>query len=640
MASNTSLDTATSLALTVSPQTLQDTVSGGSDRYYSFNLANRSSLALSLTGLSANADVQLLSGTGSTLQTAANPGTFVDTINQTLESGTYYLRVYGAAPANYSLNIAGQAAQHTDLIWRHTATDTTARWFTKGTRFDSGAVTNGAPSVGPNSPWKVVGTADFNGDGQADLLWRNQASDQTSIWYFNGTTYTGGEAVKNPLVVGANSAWKIVGVTDFNGDGQTDVLWRNQATDQTAVWYFNGSTVTSGELLKNMPGLGTNSTWNIVGVADLNNDGKADLIWRNQASDETAFWYLNGATFSSGQLLLNAPKLGSNSTWQLTGAADFTGDGKPQLFWQNSADGLVGTWTLQGNQYTGASLLANALTVGKNSGWQVVGLAARQAPLSVAGQSAAQALQLGSFSGSAGIQDGLGAGQSVFYKFNLEGPTTLVPTALLSSGRVQVDLFDSGLTRLQPQGLVAGTYYAKVTALGGDARYSLNLTALTPALLNGAKTLTQMDYTFTIPALNKTGSQRKIVDDIANRLEHEAALTIDNFLATYQPLLGGVPVTITGITGGGVVKNKGRNLDTFQVSYDQVQDMLVINGYHLTPAGKLDTLLPLLVETGLFEGTATISYNASLFGLTVPGQTSVTISALATPMAQPLLFAV
>jgi FG-GAP-like repeat/Bacterial pre-peptidase C-terminal domain len=639
MASNTSLDTATSLALTVSPQTLQDTVSSGSDRYYRFNLANRSSLALSLTGLSADANVQLLSGTGSTLQTAANPGTFVDTIDQTLDSGNYYLRVYGAAPASYSLNIASQGAQHADLIWRNTATDTTARWFTEGIRFNAGDYANSAPSVGPNSPWKVVGTNDFNGDGQADLLWRNQASDETAVWYFNGSTYTGGEYLKNLPTLGPNSPWTIVGTADFNSDGQSDLLWRNQASDQTGVWYLNGSTFTSGEYLQNLPGLGANSTWNIVGVADLNNDGKTDLIWRDQVNDQTAFWYLNGTTFSSGQYLLNAPNLGRNSSWQLTGAADFTGDGKPQLFWQDAVNGLVGTWALAGNRFTGSGLLANAPGLGKNSGWQVVGLAARQAPLSVAGPSAAQALQLGSFSGSPGIQDGLGAGNSAFYQFNLAAGTTLVPTVVLSSGRVQVDLFDSTMVRLQPTALgsTAGTYYAKVTALGGDARYSLNLTALTPAILNGAKTLTQVDYTFTIPALNKTGTQRKIVDDIANRLEHEEALTVDSFLATYQPLLGGLPVTITGLTGSGVVKNKGRNLDTFQVSYDKVKDMLVINGYHLTPAGKLDTLLPLLVETGIFEGTATVSYNATLGVFTVPGQTPVTITAVTAPMVQPLL---
>jgi hypothetical protein len=36
---------------------------------------------------------------------------------------------------------------------------------------------------------------------------------------------------------------------DFNSDGKPDILWRNTATGQNAVWYMNGVTFTSGVLL-------------------------------------------------------------------------------------------------------------------------------------------------------------------------------------------------------------------------------------------------------------------------------------------------------------------------------------------------------------------------------------------------------
>ena len=40
------------------------------------------------------------------------------------------------------------------------------------------------------------------------------------------------------------------GVGDFNGDGKSDILWRDTSGDM-AFWYMNGTTISSG------PGLGT-----------------------------------------------------------------------------------------------------------------------------------------------------------------------------------------------------------------------------------------------------------------------------------------------------------------------------------------------------------------------------------------------
>jgi hypothetical protein len=36
-----------------------------------------------------------------------------------------------------------------------------------------------------------VGAADFNGDGQMDILWQN-SSGARAIWLMNGTTYSSG----------------------------------------------------------------------------------------------------------------------------------------------------------------------------------------------------------------------------------------------------------------------------------------------------------------------------------------------------------------------------------------------------------------------------------------------------------------
>ena len=44
-----------------------------------------------------------------------------------------------------------------------------------------------------------------------------------------------------------SSAWQLVGIGDVNGDGTSDVLWRNTATGQVTSWVIdNGHVAGSG----------------------------------------------------------------------------------------------------------------------------------------------------------------------------------------------------------------------------------------------------------------------------------------------------------------------------------------------------------------------------------------------------------
>ena len=66
---------------------------------------------------------------------------------------------------------------------------------------------------------------DFNGDGSADILWRNSDGD-TNLWNSNGS---GGFAHTDLGIV--PTTWQIAGIGDFNGDGNADILWRNSDGD-------------------------------------------------------------------------------------------------------------------------------------------------------------------------------------------------------------------------------------------------------------------------------------------------------------------------------------------------------------------------------------------------------------------------
>jgi hypothetical protein len=44
--------------------------------------------------------------------------------------------------------------------------------------------------------WSIAQTGDYNGDGMSDLLWRD-TSGNTSMWFMNGTTVASTGAVGN-----------------------------------------------------------------------------------------------------------------------------------------------------------------------------------------------------------------------------------------------------------------------------------------------------------------------------------------------------------------------------------------------------------------------------------------------------------
>jgi hypothetical protein len=48
-------------------------------------------------------------------------------------------------------------------------------------------------------------------------------------------------------------------VGDFNGDGKADILWRNSSTGQVEIWLMNGATLTG----QGSPGSPT-TDWQIV----------------------------------------------------------------------------------------------------------------------------------------------------------------------------------------------------------------------------------------------------------------------------------------------------------------------------------------------------------------------------------------
>ncbi|QZZ20986.1 S8 family serine peptidase [Leptothermofonsia sichuanensis E412] len=95
-------------ALGSSPVSLSDSV-GNTDRndFYQFSVGSTVNFNLVLTGMTADADVQLLSAGGAVLQSSTNPRNLDESITRTLNAGTYYVRVYQySGNTNYTLTLS------------------------------------------------------------------------------------------------------------------------------------------------------------------------------------------------------------------------------------------------------------------------------------------------------------------------------------------------------------------------------------------------------------------------------------------------------------------------------------------------------------------------------------------------------
>jgi serralysin len=156
----------------------------------------------------------------------------------------------------------------------------------------SGVIGTSAPAAGAGG---ALGTGDFNGDGNQDLLWLN-ADDTVTIREMNGPTVIGSANLPAPP-----ASWRLVGTGDLNGDGKSDILWQNVGGD-VGIWEMNGTSITNA-ISPGNPG----AAWQLQGAADVDGDGKGDLLFLNAISNETQTWLMNGTQVASVQTPAAAP---------------------------------------------------------------------------------------------------------------------------------------------------------------------------------------------------------------------------------------------------------------------------------------------------------------------------------------------
>ena len=197
------------------------------------------------------------------------------------------------------------------------------------------------------------------------LLWRHDAQGWLATWQMNGVTLVGSSAPTISQVADAN--WKVAGMGDLNADGQQDIVWHNDATGALAAWYLRGTQVTQTSSLS-ISGV-SDASWKLRGVGDTNGDRYADLLWQNSSDGRLAVWLMNG-TQVIRTANLSISRL-TDTNWKVRALGDTNGDGRDDLLWQNSATGELGVWFLNGATVTATARLS--LGAMQDTNWRIVG---------------------------------------------------------------------------------------------------------------------------------------------------------------------------------------------------------------------------------------------------------------------------
>lgn len=237
------------------------------------------------------------------------------------------LTVWPFDPA-YSAHADFNGDRQSDIVWRNTATGVVSLWLMD----DNLHVVRSYVDIGVVSPeWQLCGNGDFNHDGKTDLIWRNTRNGVISLWLMNGT-----KVDSYPDIGVVSNEWQIVGTGDFNRDGQTDVLWRNTTTGLISLWLMNGTSVLSYLDLAVIP-----LAWKIAGTGDYNGDGLTDILWQNSVTGVVSVWYMNGTT------VVGATDIGQvGPEWKIECTGNFNFRGSADIVWRNSTTNVISLWLM------------------------------------------------------------------------------------------------------------------------------------------------------------------------------------------------------------------------------------------------------------------------------------------------------
>ncbi|HYN08249.1 MAG TPA: FG-GAP-like repeat-containing protein [Vicinamibacterales bacterium] len=174
----------------------------------------------------------------------------------------------------------------TDILLQHS----TATWVAAWLMNQAGQINSFVPVHSSDlGSWRVAGTADLNRDGVTDILLQHSTMTWVAAWLMNGA----GQIASFVYIHSGNiGEWRVVATADLNGDGISDIVLQHQTMTWVAGWLMNAA----GQINGYVPVFsGDIGQWKVVGTIDLNRDGIDDLLLQHSTATWVAAWLMDGA---------------------------------------------------------------------------------------------------------------------------------------------------------------------------------------------------------------------------------------------------------------------------------------------------------------------------------------------------------
>jgi hypothetical protein len=200
---------------------------------------------------------------------------------------------------------------------------------------DPGAPPEDLTPTQPASSWRHAGTGDLDGNGAMDLVMENDGTgDVMAMLFADGDVIDGGLIDLEPTT--GSHHWRVVGMGDLDGDGRDDLVRRSTTGNQAQLVFMTGIQPASTRQLEAGPG-----ETQIASIEDLDADGVDELVWLDPTRRTLSLWDMQGDVAEVATLA----ELGDG--WQVIGAGDFDGDGAADLFARHGT-GPLEVWRLSG----------------------------------------------------------------------------------------------------------------------------------------------------------------------------------------------------------------------------------------------------------------------------------------------------
>jgi YD repeat-containing protein len=210
--------------------------------------------------------------------------------------------------------------------------------------FTPGSSTYIGAGGSPGDRWFVM--ADTTGDGKADIVKYEPSTGYATVWTSNGNgTFTLGSSTL--VGTGGSPGDRWFNVADVNGDGRADFVMYNPQDGNAYIFLSqaNGTFAPNGSVYISTGGSPADR-WFLA--ADMNGDGRADLVKYEPTVGRVTVWLArtDGTFTSSLSTYIGAG--GSPSDRWFT-VADVNDDGRADLMRYEPASGYVGVWLSNGD---------------------------------------------------------------------------------------------------------------------------------------------------------------------------------------------------------------------------------------------------------------------------------------------------